>query len=52
MSISGSITATILNQRGISAQDFFGWMDDGLTYVNVHTALNPAGEARGQIILQ
>ncbi len=49
MSISGSITSSTLNQAGVSPQDFFSWLDDGMLYVNVHTALNPAGEARGQI---
>lgn len=49
MSISGSITSQLLFQAGLSAQDFISTLDDGLAYVNVHTALNPAGEARGQL---
>jgi hypothetical protein len=52
MSISGAITPNNLSQWGITAQTLVGWMEDGLTYVNVHTALNPAGEVRGQIYLR
>lgn len=51
MSISGTITSQLLFQAGVSAQDFISTLDDGLAYVNVHTALNPAGEVRGQLTL-
>jgi len=50
LNISGTITSQNLHQWGITAQQLISWMDDGMTYVNVHTAANPAGEARGQII--
>ena len=49
LSIEGTIRG--INLTGVTPQDFFTWLDSGLTYVNVHTALNPAGEARGQILL-
>lgn len=52
LSISGVITSTNLYQWGLSAEQLVSWMEGGLTYVNVHTALNPAGEARGQIALR
>lgn len=35
--------------QGMTGAQFFANLDAGLAYVNVHTALNPAGEARGQI---
>lgn len=34
---------------GVTPADFFSYMDSGMAYMNVHTALNPAGETRGQI---
>jgi hypothetical protein len=49
LSIEGTIRG--INLTGVNPQDFFTWLDSGQTYVNVHTALNPAGEARGQILL-
>jgi hypothetical protein len=48
--ISGSIPSTLL--RGVTAAQFFSWLESGLVYVNVHTALNPAGETRGQLYPQ
>ena len=48
MFIEGSISSSLL--RGITAATFFSYLEDGLVYVNVHTALNPAGETRGQLI--
>jgi uncharacterized membrane protein YhaH (DUF805 family) len=49
LTFSGEITSAMLAARGISGANFSSWLEDGLLYVNVHTALNPAGEARGQI---
>jgi hypothetical protein len=47
--IEGKITSALLAQLGVSPADLMYWLDNGLAYVNVHTALNPAGEARGQV---
>lgn len=41
--ISGTVTLS---------SDQLAEMVDGLTYVNVHTALNPGGEIRGQVVPQ
>jgi hypothetical protein len=38
------------NLTGIGGGAFFTALHDQLVYVNVHTALNPSGEARGQLI--
>lgn len=48
MVIEGDIMGYHLN--GMTAGTFFANLRDGLVYFNVHTALNPAGEARGQLI--
>jgi hypothetical protein len=50
--IQGRITSSLLAQRGVTAAELDGYLEDGLAYVNVHTALNPAGEVRGQLIGQ
>ncbi len=50
LQIIGSLSPTLL--RGITPAEFNNMLEDGLTYVNVHTELNPAGETRGQIIGQ
>ena len=49
--IEADIPANYL-QPGVTPAMFVGWLDSGLAYVNVHTALNPGGETRGQIIPQ
>lgn len=46
--IEGDIRGANL-AAGVTGAQLFDWLDNGLLYVNVHTALNPAGEARGQI---
>ncbi|MDT8306296.1 MAG: CHRD domain-containing protein, partial [Anaerolineae bacterium] len=50
--IQGRITSSLLAQWGVTAATLDGYLEDGLAYVNVHTALNPAGEVRGQLIGQ
>ena len=47
--IQGTIDSSLLLQWGITNRQFIEYLDNGMAYVNVHTALNPAGEARGQI---
>ncbi|MCI0520454.1 MAG: CHRD domain-containing protein [Chloroflexi bacterium] len=49
MQIQGTITSSFMAQWGVTGADLIGYFDDGQAYVNVHTALNPAGEARGQL---
>lgn len=48
--VSGDITSAMMAVAGVRARDLFEWLDGSLIYINVHTALNPAGEARGQFI--
>jgi len=47
--IQGTLTPGLAAQWGLSGGTFQDWLEGGLAYVNVHTALNPAGEARGQL---
>lgn len=49
LTVSANITPSLLQQWGIGGGQFISFLSDGLLYVNVHTALNPAGEVRGQI---
>lgn len=49
MSISGFIAYSDLGAMGTNGAEFRQRLNDGLLYVNVHTTLNPAGEARGQV---
>jgi hypothetical protein len=50
LQIQGSLSPALL--RGITPAEFDDMLEAGLTYVNVHTSLNPAGETRGQLIRQ
>lgn len=50
--ITGVIGPAQLMAAGVTGAQFTSYLNDGLIYVNVHTALNPAGEARGQLIEQ
>lgn len=52
LTIDGFITGSLLSQWGLPSSQLLDWMDNGQVYVNVHTSLNPAGEARGQIYPQ
>ena len=45
--VSGSFTFT--GHASIDMQELLALMDDGNTYINLHTTANPTGEIRGQI---
>ncbi len=47
--INGLLTPALAQAWGLTGAQFLNMVDDGLVYVNVHTALNPMGEARGQL---
>lgn len=49
MTLSGKLTSSLMAQWGVTGQQLMQWLDDELVYVNLHTALNPAGEVRGQL---
>lgn len=47
LKIQGVITSQLV---GMTPAEFISALNNGLLYINVHTELNPAGEARGQVI--
>lgn len=47
LKIQGVITSQII---GMTPTEFISALNNGLLYINVHTQLNPAGEARGQVL--
>lgn len=49
--VSGSFNTSYF-QPGVTGAQMQNWLESSLVYVNAHTALNPAGEARGQLIPQ
>jgi hypothetical protein len=50
--VSGTFAAAQITAAGVSVDSLLSLMRTGRTYVNVHTAANPAGEIRGQLIRQ
>jgi hypothetical protein len=49
LSVSGVIDSNLFAQWGLPGGVLFDYLDNGMVYVNAHTALNPAGETRGQV---
>lgn len=49
LNISGEFNNNLI---AADKDEFVEWLESGQLYVNVHTAQNPMGEARGQIIPQ
>jgi len=47
--IQGLMTSGLAAAWGLSGAQFQDWLENELVYINVHTALNPAGEVRGQL---
>lgn len=48
--LQGDISSSLLAQWGVTGRDLTEMLENELVYVNAHTALNPAGEVRGQLI--
>lgn len=49
LTVEADISGGLLAAWGLPGGQLLSWLNDGLAYVNVHTASNPAGEVRGQI---
>jgi hypothetical protein len=50
--VNGSFGAQQITVAGVSVDSLVALMRAGRTYVNVHTAANPGGEIRGQLVRQ
>lgn len=51
LSVSGGTSGTISSGGNVTAQEVTDMLN-GLMYLNVHTANNPSGEVRGQILVE
>ena len=49
LTIQGHIGSSLMAQWGLGGAQLISYLESGTAYVNVHTSLDPAGEARGQI---
>ena len=52
MLVQGMIGPSLLQAWGVTGAQLYDWFESGLAFVNVHTALNPMGEVRGQVVAQ
>jgi hypothetical protein len=47
---SSTVNGTLVSGSVVVTMQQLAWMETGQAYVNVHTALHPPGEVRGQIL--